>query len=70
MLKWSLELSELDIQYERKKALKAQVLANFMAEMTSPRSRMEHVGGQSSSTAPPVQLGATLVLYWKTKREP
>ena len=37
MLKWSLELSEFDIQYEGWKALKDQALANFVAEMTSPR---------------------------------
>ncbi|XP_058730546.1 uncharacterized protein LOC131602421 [Vicia villosa] len=36
MLKWSLELSEFDIQYESRKALKAQVLADFVAEMTIP----------------------------------
>ncbi|XP_058768343.1 uncharacterized protein LOC131642076 [Vicia villosa] len=35
MLKWSLELSEFDVQYESRKALKAQALANFVAEMTS-----------------------------------
>ncbi|XP_058762570.1 uncharacterized protein LOC131635951 [Vicia villosa] len=35
MLKWSLELSEFDIQYESRKALKAQALADFVAEMTS-----------------------------------
>ncbi|XP_058765215.1 uncharacterized protein LOC131638669 [Vicia villosa] len=35
MLKWSLELSEFDIQYESRKALKAQALAYFVAEMTS-----------------------------------
>jgi ribonuclease HI len=34
MLKWSLELSEFDIRYESRKALKAQVLADFIAEMT------------------------------------
>ncbi|MCI66950.1 maturase K, partial [Trifolium medium] len=38
MLKWSLELSEFDIRYESRKALKAQVLADFVAEMTSPAS--------------------------------
>ncbi|GAU47137.1 hypothetical protein TSUD_379150, partial [Trifolium subterraneum] len=39
MLKWSLELSEFDIRYESRKALKAQVLADFVAEMTcSPSS--------------------------------
>ena len=36
MLKWSLELSEFDIQYERRKAIKAQALADFVAEKTSP----------------------------------
>ncbi|MCI62978.1 maturase K, partial [Trifolium medium] len=38
MLKWSLELSEFDIRYESRKALKEQVLADFVAEMTSPTS--------------------------------
>ncbi|MCI64142.1 maturase K, partial [Trifolium medium] len=38
MLKWSLELSEFDIRYESRKALKAQVLTDFVAEMTSPAS--------------------------------
>ncbi|GAU50142.1 hypothetical protein TSUD_281220 [Trifolium subterraneum] len=39
MLKWSLGLSEFDIRYESRKALKAQVLADFVAEMTcSPSS--------------------------------
>ena len=36
MLKWSLKLSEFDIQYESGKALKAQALADFVGEMTSP----------------------------------
>lgn len=34
MLKWSLKLSELDIQYKSRKSLKAQVLADYVAEMT------------------------------------
>ncbi|GAU41760.1 hypothetical protein TSUD_13610 [Trifolium subterraneum] len=38
MLKWSLELSEFDIRYESRKALKAQVLTDFVAEMTCPPS--------------------------------
>ncbi|CAJ2637946.1 unnamed protein product [Trifolium pratense] len=36
MLKWSLELSEFEIFFESRKALKAQVLADFIAEMTTP----------------------------------
>ncbi|MCI93488.1 hypothetical protein A2U01_0114786, partial [Trifolium medium] len=35
MLKWSLELSEFDIRCKSIKALKAQVLADFVAEMTA-----------------------------------
>ncbi|MCI83640.1 maturase K, partial [Trifolium medium] len=35
MLKWSIELSEFDIHYESRKALNAQVLADFVAEMTA-----------------------------------
>jgi hypothetical protein len=36
MMKWSLELSEFDIHYESRKALKAQVFVDFLAEMTFP----------------------------------
>ncbi|MCI61878.1 maturase K, partial [Trifolium medium] len=36
MLKWSLELAEFEIHYESRRALKAQVLADFVAEMTNP----------------------------------
>jgi hypothetical protein len=36
MMKWSLELSEFDIHYDSRKALKAQVFADFLAEMTFP----------------------------------
>ncbi|GAU32292.1 hypothetical protein TSUD_63090 [Trifolium subterraneum] len=35
MLKWSLELAEFDISFESRKTLKAQVLADFVAEMTT-----------------------------------
>jgi hypothetical protein len=57
MLKWSLELSEFDIRYESRKALKAQVLADFVAEMTAPAPSSEEtekwrifIDGASSST--------------------
>jgi len=33
-MKWSLELSEFDIHYESRKALKAHVFADFLVEMT------------------------------------
>jgi ribonuclease HI len=65
MLKWSLELSEFDIRYESRKALKAQVLADFVAEMTTPTPSPEEtekciifVDGASSSTG----AGAGIIL--------
>ncbi|CAJ2665348.1 unnamed protein product [Trifolium pratense] len=65
MLKWSLELSEFDIRYESRKALKSQVLADFVAEMTSPASSTNEadkwtifVDGASSSTG----AGAGIIL--------
>ncbi|CAJ2634768.1 unnamed protein product [Trifolium pratense] len=65
MLKWSLELSEFDIRYENRKALKSQVLADFVAEMTSPSSTTSEadkwtifVDGASSATG----AGAGIIL--------
>ncbi|KAK2416131.1 maturase K [Trifolium repens] len=65
MLKWSLELSEFDIRYESRKALKAQVLADFVAEMTALAPASEEiekwtifVDGASSSTG----AGAGIIL--------
>ncbi|CAJ2651997.1 unnamed protein product [Trifolium pratense] len=65
MLKWSLELSEFDIRYESRKALKAQVLADFVAEMTSSSPTVDEadkwtifVDGASSATG----AGAGIIL--------
>ncbi|XP_058783680.1 uncharacterized protein LOC131658400 [Vicia villosa] len=66
MLRWSLELSEFDIQYESRRALKAQALADFIAEMTSianPPALAEnkwtiYVDGASSSSG----SGAGIIL--------
>ncbi|CAJ2674684.1 unnamed protein product [Trifolium pratense] len=65
MLKWSLELSEFDIRYESRKALKAQVLADFVAEMTSSFPTVDgadkwtiFVDGASSATG----AGAGIIL--------
>jgi hypothetical protein len=65
MLKWSLELSEFDIRYESRKALKAQALADFVAEMAIsvlPKSEANKwtifVDGASSSTG----AGAGIIL--------
>ncbi|CAJ2673127.1 unnamed protein product [Trifolium pratense] len=65
MLKWSLELSEFDIRYESRKALKAQILADFVAEMTSCSPTVDgadkwtiFVDGASSATG----AGAGIIL--------
>ena len=70
MLKWYLELSEFDIQYESRKPLKAQALANFVSEMTSHgdpegsrRWTIFFVGASSATEA-------AHTLYWKTRKGP
>lgn len=39
LLKWSVELSEFDITYRPRAAIKAQTLADFVAECTEPGER-------------------------------
>ncbi|XP_058725992.1 uncharacterized protein LOC131597305 [Vicia villosa] len=65
MLCWSLELTEFDIKYKGRKALKAQVLADFVAEMAfsettnnNARRWTLYVEGASSSTG----SGAGIIL--------
>jgi len=55
MMKWSLELSEFNIHYESRKALKAQVFADFIVGMTFTAEEKEEgvwtifVDGSSNS---------------------
>ncbi|XP_058726285.1 uncharacterized protein LOC131597615 [Vicia villosa] len=65
MLHWLLELAEFDVKYEGRKALKAQVLANFVVEMAFPETTncnaqrwIIYVDGTSSSTG----SGARIIL--------
>ncbi|XP_072084723.1 uncharacterized protein [Arachis hypogaea] len=53
LIKWSIELSEFDIQYESRKAPKSQVLADFVSEMTNETQHIAacwsiHVDGASN----------------------
>ncbi|XP_025680553.2 uncharacterized protein [Arachis hypogaea] len=51
LIKWSIELSEFDIQFQPRSALKAQVLADFISELTTDeRDKFWelHVDGASS----------------------
>jgi hypothetical protein len=71
MLKWSLELSEFDIQYEGRKALKAQALADFVVEMTAHEQAPKRAtDGLCTSTEPQVRRGAVPASSSKTKKAP
>ncbi|XP_072076510.1 uncharacterized protein [Arachis hypogaea] len=51
LTKWSIELSEFDIQFQPRSALKAQILADFVSELTSAEHNKHwelHVDGASS----------------------
>nr|XP_025678020.1 uncharacterized protein LOC112777850 [Arachis hypogaea] len=54
MLAWSIELSQFQIKFEPRNAIKAQAMADFIAEMTpgklTPESWKLHVDGSSNST--------------------
>jgi hypothetical protein len=39
MMAWAVELSQYDISYEPRQAIKAQVLAKFLTEMTHPEDQ-------------------------------
>ncbi|XP_057734463.1 uncharacterized protein LOC130949870 [Arachis stenosperma] len=55
MLAWSIELSQFDIKFEPRYAIKAQAMADFIAEMTlgnsTPESWKLHVDGSSNVTS-------------------
>ena len=37
MIQWAIELSQFDIEYKPRVAIKAQALVNFIAEFTMPK---------------------------------
>ena len=39
MMAWAVELSQYDISYEMRQAIKTQVVAEFLAETTLPRDQ-------------------------------
>jgi hypothetical protein len=41
MSKWAMELSEYVVDFEKRSAIKSQILADFMAEWTDLRSAIE-----------------------------
>ena len=38
MVQWAVELSHFDIEYHSRTAIKAQALADFIAEFTTPKN--------------------------------
>ncbi|XP_072076500.1 uncharacterized protein [Arachis hypogaea] len=67
LIKWSIELSEFDIQYQPRPALKSQILADFIAEftclhnITRPSTGMMYVDGASNNNG----SGAGIILEYE-----
>ena len=43
LIQWAIELSEFDIRYQPKSAIKAQALADFIADFTPSRGDLDEV---------------------------
>ncbi|XP_077251992.1 uncharacterized protein LOC143891256 [Tasmannia lanceolata] len=65
LVKWAVELSEFDIKYLPRPAIKAQVLADFIAECTMPDS-----GSGSEAVLPTAAEPATFEQQVKTEAVP
>lgn len=59
LLKWSVELSEFDITYRPRAAIKAQTLVDFMAECTEPVERT--CEGQSVGEAELIEVWLIMI---------
>ncbi|MDV3197488.1 MAG: hypothetical protein Q8879_00115, partial [Candidatus Phytoplasma australasiaticum] len=63
-MKWSIELSEFDVQYQARNSLKSQALADFVVELSAPETSTSelqwtlHVDGASN----PQGSGAGIIL--------
>ena len=42
MVQWAIELSQFDIEYRPRMVIKAQALADFIAEFTDPEHEENH----------------------------
>ena len=45
LIQWAIELSEFDVRYQPRNAIKAQVLADFIAEFTPNQGEVDEVDG-------------------------
>ena len=63
MVRWAVELSEFDIQYETRGSIKGQVYADFVAELSPGGDPQEVEMGQSGCSqwmGPPTSRGVAL----------
>ena len=51
LIQWAIELSESDVRYKQREALKAQVLADFIAKVTPTSSKQDEDYGASSESS-------------------
>ena len=65
MAKWVVKLDKFDIQYYPRPSMKAQVLANFIAECTISDNKAEDIDDNiiKEATTPESDLGSTSVLH-------
>ncbi|XP_073112596.1 uncharacterized protein [Elaeis guineensis] len=62
MAKWAVKLGEFDIQYQLRPSVKAQVLADFIAECTIANNKLEDATTKEAATPEP-DLRLTWVLH-------
>ena len=43
LIQWAIELSEFDVRYQPRNAIKAQILADFIAEITSSQKELDEL---------------------------
>ena len=61
LINWSVELSEFDLQYQARRAIKSQVLANFIAECTLPDEGLE--AAPDTPSEEPISETSSWALY-------
>ena len=66
-MRWVIELSEFDVQYEPRGPIKGQVYADFVVELSSAATHQEGTGSEGCSLlmVPPTNKVVGLVSSWK-----
>ena len=79
LIQWAIELSEFDVRYQPRIAIKTQALANFIAKFTPSNDDLEgvedskkwviHVDGSSMSTARPCNMHEEYEWFYNPRKE-